>query len=173
MGQALKAVLLHIAVKPPLLEIAAFACSHLASKKKVQRVVGRSLTQHMLRDVLCARANLERRKKKKKSCAVFFAGCCWILRGARWQQNLPSPGISPEALGSVKDDLEGSACKKLLLLPNVKRFLGTGAVKGAPAATPEQLQSGNRSAWDAEGQAGRLGNITEVFTVCECVMQAT
>lgn len=96
----------------------------------------------MLRDVLCARANLERRKKK--SCAVFFAGCCWILRGARWQQSLPSPGISPEALGSVKDDLEGSACEKLLLLPSVKCFLGTGAAKGAPAATPEQLQSGNR-----------------------------
>lgn len=44
----------------------------------------------------------------------------------------------------MKDDLEGSACMKLLLLPNVKHFLGTGAVKGAPAATPEQLQSGNR-----------------------------
>lgn len=64
----------HRKVKPPLLEIAAFACSHLASKKKkkeVQRVVGRSLTQHMLRDVLCARANLERRKKKKL-CFFFF-----------------------------------------------------------------------------------------------------
>lgn len=61
----------HRKVKPPLLEIAAFACSHLASKKKeVQRVVGRSLTQHMLRDVLCARANLERRKKKK--VVLFF-----------------------------------------------------------------------------------------------------
>lgn len=73
MGQALKAVLLHIAVKPPLLEIAAFACSHLASKKKeVQRVVGRSLTQHMLRDVLCARANLERREKKKKVVLFFL-----------------------------------------------------------------------------------------------------
>lgn len=138
----------HRKVKPPLLEIAAFACSHLASKKKkkeVQRVVGRSLTQHMLRDVLCARANLERRKKKKLCFFFFFfAGCCWILCGARWQQSLPSPGISPEALGSVKDDLEGSACEKLLLLPSVKCFLGTGAAKGAPAATPGQLQSGNR-----------------------------
>lgn len=49
---------------------------------------------------------------EKINVLLILAGYLMELIGS----SVPSPGIFLESLGSVKDDLEESACKKLLLL---------------------------------------------------------
>lgn len=91
------------------LEIVVFAYSHLASKK------GQELWARCLGSICSVMFSVLEpawRKNEKRNVSLILAGYLMKLIGS----SVPSPEIFPESLGSVKDDLEESACKKLLLL---------------------------------------------------------